>query len=129
MRGTLASIDLNRLTDVQLARISAGEHPWSMLGSTLDRGLLRDALLRVAGGVRGGWRGGGRRRPASARGVIGSSGSTAGQSGLSNVTCQRHIMSWELPDTARVPSSHGLDASSTKGDTWDRGKQIPSISI
>ncbi len=25
----------------------------------------------------------------------------------------------------RVPSSHGLDASSTKGDTWNRGKQIP----
>ena len=34
-------------------------------------------------------------------------------------------MSWELPETARVPSSHGLDASSTKGDTWDRVKQIP----
>ena len=32
---------------------------------------------------------------------------------------------WELLGTARVPSSHWLDASSTKGDTWDRGKQIP----
>ncbi len=31
----------------------------------------------------------------------------------------------ELPETARVPSSHWLDASSTKGDTWDRGKEIP----
>ncbi len=27
-----------------------------------------------------------------------------------------------LPGTA--PTSHWLDASSTKGDTWDRGKQI-----
>ncbi len=33
----------------------------------------------------------------------------------------------ELPETARVPSYHWLDASSTKGDTWDRGKQIPSM--
>jgi hypothetical protein len=31
----------------------------------------------------------------------------------------------ELPGTSRVPSSHWLDASSTKGDTWNRGKQIP----
>ncbi len=31
--------------DEQLARISAGEHPWSVLGSALDRGLPRDALL------------------------------------------------------------------------------------
>ncbi len=31
----------------------------------------------------------------------------------------------ELPGTARVPSSHWLDTSSTKGDTWDRGKHIP----
>ena len=28
---------------------------------------------------------------------------------------------------ARVPSSHWLDASRTKGDTWDRGKQIPIL--
>ncbi len=26
---------------------------------------------------------------------------------------------FELPGTARVPSSHRLDASSTTGDTWD----------
>jgi hypothetical protein len=26
-----------------------------------------------------------------------------------------------------VPSSHRLDASGTKGDTWDKGKQIPSM--
>ncbi len=32
---------------------------------------------------------------------------------------------FELPGTARVPSSRWLDASSTKGDTWDSGKQIP----
>ena len=32
----------------------------------------------------------------------------------------------ELPETARVPSSHWLDASSTPRHTWDRGKQIPS---
>ena len=32
-----------------------------------------------------------------------------------------------LQGTARVPSSHLLDASSTKGDTWDRGKEIPSM--
>ncbi len=25
------------------------------------------------------------------------------------------------------PSSHWLDTSSTKGDTWDRGKQIPIL--
>ncbi len=31
----------------------------------------------------------------------------------------------ELPGTARVPSSHWLDTSSTKGDTWR--KQIPSM--
>ncbi len=34
---------------------------------------------------------------------------------------------FQLPDTALVPSSHWLDASGTKGDTWDRGKQIPSM--
>ncbi len=33
----------------------------------------------------------------------------------------------ELPETARVPSSHWLDPSSSKGDTWDRGKQIPIV--
>ncbi len=32
----------------------------------------------------------------------------------------------ELPGTTRVPSSHWLDASSAKGDTWDSGTQIPS---
>ncbi|MCH8030783.1 MAG: hypothetical protein IIB09_03080 [Bacteroidetes bacterium] len=31
VRGSLASIDLNRLTDEQLARISAGEHPLSVI--------------------------------------------------------------------------------------------------
>ncbi len=45
VRGTLASIDLNRLTDEQLARISAGEHPLSVLAGALERGLPRDALL------------------------------------------------------------------------------------
>ncbi len=59
---------------------------------------LQDPASERAGG------GGGRRRPASA------------------------VMSWELPETARVPSSHWLDASNTKGDTWGRGKQVP-ISI
>ena len=38
VRGSLASIDLNRLTDEQLARISAGEHPWSVLASAPRRG-------------------------------------------------------------------------------------------
>ncbi len=33
---------------------------------------------------------------------------------------------WERSGTAGVRSSHWLDASSTKGDTWDRGKQIPT---
>ncbi len=33
----------------------------------------------------------------------------------------------ELPETARVPSSHWLDASSIKGDTWDRGRQLPIL--
>ena len=33
VRGTLASIDLNRLTDEQLARISAGAHPFAVLGT------------------------------------------------------------------------------------------------
>ncbi len=33
----------------------------------------------------------------------------------------------ELPETARVPSSHWLDASSTMSDTWIRGKQIPIL--
>ena len=56
-----------------------------------------------------------------------SSWSTAGQSGLSNLTSQRHDMSFELRGTARVPSSHWLDASVTKGDTWNKRKQIPSI--
>lgn len=32
VRGSLASIDLNRLTDEQLARISAGDHPLSVIG-------------------------------------------------------------------------------------------------
>ncbi len=41
----LASIDLNRLTDEQLVRISAGEHPFSVLANALGRGLSRDALL------------------------------------------------------------------------------------
>ena len=33
----------------------------------------------------------------------------------------------ELPGTVRVPSSHWLDASSTKGDTWHSGKQMPTL--
>ncbi len=33
VRGTLASIDLNRSTDEQLAWISAGEPPWFVLGT------------------------------------------------------------------------------------------------
>ena len=32
----------------------------------------------------------------------------------------------QLPETARVPTSHWLDVSRTEGDTWDRGKQSPS---
>ncbi len=31
----------------------------------------------------------------------------------------------ELPGTAQVPSSRWLDASNTKDDTWNKGKQIP----
>lgn len=45
VRGTLASINLNQLSDEQLARISAGEHPWSVLGSALDRWLPRGRAL------------------------------------------------------------------------------------
>ena len=37
----------------------------------------------------------------------------------------RPVPDCELPATARVPSSHWLDASSTNCNTWDRGKQIP----
>ncbi len=60
VRGSLASIDLNRLTDEQLRRISAGEQPWSVLGSALDRGLPRGPALGLPaaseehGGVKGG---------------------------------------------------------------------------
>ncbi len=32
VRGTFANIDLNRLSDEQLARIAAGEHPFAVLG-------------------------------------------------------------------------------------------------
>ena len=31
--------------------------------------------------------------------------------------------------TARVPSSHWLDAANTTGDTGDRGKEIPILGI
>ena len=31
--------------------------------------------------------------------------------------------------TLGVLSSHWLDASSAKGDTWDRGKQIPIVIV
>ena len=45
VRGTLASIDLNCLTDDQLARLSAGEHPFSVLANALERGLSRGPAL------------------------------------------------------------------------------------
>lgn len=35
VRGTLATLDLTRLTDDQLSRIANGEHPLAVLGSTL----------------------------------------------------------------------------------------------
>lgn len=38
------------------------------------------------------------------------------------------VLGKERFGVARVPSSHWLDASTTKGDTWDRGKQIPTSS-
>ncbi len=44
-KGSLASIDITQLSDEQLARISAGEHPFSVLANALGRGLSRDALL------------------------------------------------------------------------------------
>ena len=47
IRGALASIDITKLSDEQLARISTGEHAWSVLGSALDRELPRHALLRL----------------------------------------------------------------------------------
>ncbi len=40
VRGTFASIDLNRLTDEQLARISAGEHPLSVLSAAVPKAAL-----------------------------------------------------------------------------------------
>ena len=33
VRGTFGSIDLTKLSDEQLARISAGEHPFAVLGT------------------------------------------------------------------------------------------------
>ena len=43
--GRSPPIDLTQLSDEQLARISAGEHPLSVLASAADRRLPRDALL------------------------------------------------------------------------------------
>ena len=73
----------------------------------------------------------------SPKGCSGQKPAAACTGGLSGPTCGPGLVElWtlgsaelivpypacELPDTARVPSSQWLDASSAKGDTWDREK-------
>jgi len=53
LRGGLANLDMNRLTDEQLQRVANGEPIMAVLASNVERVLLRDELLRLPPGGEG----------------------------------------------------------------------------
>ena len=55
VRGILGKIDFSRLTDSQLSRIAAGEHPWAVLAPTrnlLEPRNLSTTMRHSSGSIR-----------------------------------------------------------------------------